>query len=391
MFIDFFFTLRKYNLGVSIRELLDLIKAVEKHVVFADMEEFYYLSRMVMVKDEAKFDVFDRAFADYFEGVQSVDLIDSEIPQSWLEKQIERNLSEEERAKLQSLGGLDKLMETLKQRLREQEKRHQGGNKWVGTGGTSPFGAYGDNPEGVRIGQHEGRRRSAVKVWDKRNYSDLSADVTLGTRNLKLALRKLRTLARTGVSDELDVAQTISKTAKQGGLLDITMRPEKANTVNVLLFFDVGGSMDPFIEETEALFSAAKTEFKHMEYFYFHNCVYESVWTDNARRTSSSMAVTDIIHTFGREYKVIFVGDATMGPYEICWPGGSVEHMNEESGEVWIRRLTQHFHKVVWLNPQREAYWSYYESINLIKELMNDHMYPLTLNGLNQAVEALQK
>ena len=388
MFIDFFFTLKRYGVSVSTRELLDLIRAIEQHVVFADIEQFYYLARLTMVKDESQFDKFDRAFAHYFDGVAAIDVMATEIPQSWLEKQIERTLSKEEKAKLQSLGGLDKLLETLKQRLAEQKARHQGGNKWVGTGGTSPFGAYGDHPEGVRIGQHGNRQFSAAKVWDKRTFRDLSNDVELGTRNLKVALRKLRKFARTGAAQELDITSTIERTARQG-MLDIQMRRERHNAEKVLLFFDVGGSMDPYIKQTEAIFSAVQSEFKHMEYFYFHNCVYEAVWTDNQRRDSATIPVWDIIHKYGRDYKVIFVGDATMGPYEIDWPGGSVEHFNEEAGEVWIQRLTSHFNKVVWLNPQPQSYWAYYPSIGRIQALMGEKMFPLTLDGLNSAVSAL--
>lgn len=391
MLIDFFFTLRKYRVKTTVRELLDLLRAMQHHVAYADMEDFYYLARTVMVKDETQYDRFDRAFADYFDGVQAVDLFGKDIPEDWLRREIEKNLSDQERAAIEKLGGLDALMETLKKRLEEQEKRHQGGNKWVGTGGTSPFGAYGDNPEGVRIGQQANRKFSAAKVWDKREFKNLSSDVELGTRNIKMALRKLRKFARTGASMELDVNQTISETARKGGLLDIHMAPERHNAVKVLMFFDVGGSMDPFIRQIQELFSAVHSEFKHLEYFYFHNCVYEEVWKDNRRRDNERIPVWDIIHRFGPDYKVIFVGDATMGPYEITYPGGSVEHFNEESGATWLQRLLHHFGSAVWLNPQPKGYWPYYHSVSVIEELMQQRMYPLTLDGLAEAINRLSR
>lgn len=391
MLIQFFFTLRKYQVKVSLRELLDLLHALEKHIVYADLEGFYSLSRTIMVKDESQYDKFDRAFADYFEGVESIDLFGKEIPEEWLRKQIEKTLSAEEREALRQSGGLEALMDTLKKRLEEQEKRHQGGNKWVGTGGTSPFGAYGDNPEGIRIGQKGNRRNSAVKVWDKREFKNLSADVELGTRNIKVALRKLRKFARTGASEELDVATTIGETAKKGGMLDIHMAPERHNAVKVLMFFDVGGSMDPHVKTTQELFSAVQSEFKYLEYFYFHNCVYEEVWKDNLRREKERVSVHDIIHRYGKDYKVIFVGDATMGPYEITYPGGSVEHWNEEPGSAWLGRILNHFNKAVWLNPQAENYWPYYSSISIIKEIVEDRMYGLTLEGLTQAIKELSR
>ena len=376
MLIQFFFTLRKYQVKTTLRELLDLLRAMEKHVVYADIEAFYSLSRTIMVKDETQYDKFDRAFANYFEGVESIDLFGKEIPEEWLRKELEKNLSAEEREALRQAGGLDELMETLKKRLEEQEKRHQGGNKWVGTGGTSPFGAYGDNPEGVRIGQKGNRKFSAAKVWDKREFKNLSSDVELGTRNIKVALRKLRKFARTGASEELDVRTTIGETAKKGGMLDIHMAPERHNAVKVLMFFDVGGSMDPHVKTTQELFSAVQSEFKYLEYFYFHNCVYEEV---------------DIIHRYGKDYKVIFVGDATMGPYEITYPGGSVEHWNEEPGSAWMQRLLNHFSNAVWLNPQAENYWPYYSSIKIMREIMEDKMYGLTLEGLTEAIKGLSR
>jgi len=391
MLIQFFYTLRKYQVKTTLRELLDLLSALEKHVVYADIEAFYSLSRTIMVKDETQYDKFDRAFAEYFEGVESVDLFGKDIPEEWLRKEIEKNLSPEEREALRKAGGLDELMETLKKRLEEQEKRHQGGNKWVGTGGTSPFGAYGDNPEGVRIGQKGNRKFSAVKVWDKREFKNLSSDVELGTRNIKVALRKLRKFARTGASEQLDVPTTIGETAKKGGLLDIHMAPERHNAVKVLMFFDVGGSMDPHVKSTQELFSAVQSEFKYLEYFYFHNCVYEEVWKDNLRRNKERIPIWDIIHRYGKDYKVIFVGDATMGPYEITYPGGSVEHWNEEPGSVWMQRLLNHFNNAVWLNPQAENYWPYYSSIKIIREIMGDRMYGLTLEGLTAAIKGLSR
>lgn len=391
MLIEFFFTLRKYQVKTTLRELLDLLRALEKHVVYADIEGFYSLSRTVMVKDETQYDKFDRAFAHYFEGVESIDLFGKEIPEEWLRKELEKNLSPEEREALRKAGGLDELMETLKKRLEEQEKRHQGGNKWIGTGGTSPFGAYGDNPEGVRIGQKGNRKFSAAKVWDKREFRNLSSDVELGTRNIKVALRKLRKFARTGASEELDVRTTIGETAKKGGMLDIHMAPERHNAVKVLMFFDVGGSMDPHVKTTQELFSAVQSEFKYLEYFYFHNCVYEEVWKDNLRRSKERIPIWDIIHRYGKDYKVIFVGDATMGPYEITYPGGSVEHWNEEAGSVWMQRLLNHFSNAVWLNPQAENYWPYYSSIKIMREIMEGKMYALTLEGLTDAIKGLSR
>lgn len=390
MLVDFFFTLRKYELKVSVRELLDLINALEKQVVFGDIDKFYQLARIVMIKDESQYDKFDRAFADYFEGVSSIDLFDKDIPDDWLRKEIEKFLTDEEKAQLEALGSLDELLDTLQQRLKEQEKRHQGGNKWVGTGGTSPFGAYGYNPEGVRIGQAGNRHNRAAKVWDKRQFSNLSDNELLGSRNMQVALRKLRKFARAGAQDQLDLEETIKSTAHNAGYLDIKMKAERHNTVKVLMFFDVGGSMDPYIEQVEQLFSAAKTEFKHLEYFYFHNCVYESVWQDNERRYSDKKEVWELIRTYGRDYKVIFVGDASMGPYEISYPGGSVEHWNEESGEVWLNRLTRHFDNVAWLNPVQEAHWRYTVSIDYIKQLMSDNMHPMTIAGLESAIKGLR-
>ncbi len=389
MLIDFFCKVRDYQVPCTLRELLDLICALEQKVVFANIDDFYALSRTVLVKDEAHFDKFDRAFADYFKGVSSLELDLSEIPEDWLKKHFEKQLSAEEKAKIKALGGLDKLMETLAERLKEQEKRHQGGNKWIGTGGTSPFGAYGYNPEGVRIGQDSSRHRKATKVWDKRQFKNLDANVEIGTRNMKVALRKLRQFARTGSSEELALDDTIAATARNAGYLDIKMKPQRHNAIKVLIFFDIGGSMDDHIKVCEQLFSAIHGEFKHLEFFYFHNCLYENVWKDNARRHDEEIDLLQVLHTYSRDYKVIFVGDATMGPYEITYPGGSVEHWNEEAGSVWMKRLTDHFDDVIWLNPQEEPQWPYYASINIMAQLVDKKMYPLTLAGLGRGIKAL--
>ncbi len=391
MLVDFFFTLRKYQVPASLRELLDLLKAMEQGVVFASLEDFYSLSRVILVKDESQYDKFDQAFAEYFDGVQSINLFDNTLPDDWLRKTFERHLSDDEKKAIEAMGGLDKLMETLKKRLEEQKKRHEGGNKWIGTGGTSPFGAYGYNPEGIRVGQDGNRNFSAVKVWDKREFRNLSTDVELGTRNIKVALRKLRKFARTGASEELDMDATIAGTARNAGLLDIHMVPERHNAVKVLMFFDVGGSMDAHIKVCEELFSAVHTEFKHLEYFYFHNCVYEGVWKDNQRRHNEAMSVWDVIHKYGSDYKLIFVGDATMGPYEITYPGGSVEHWNKESGEAWLRRMLGHFQRAIWLNPQPKEHWPYYHSIRIIQDIMSQRMFPLTLDGLSEGIQCLSR
>ncbi len=389
MLIDFFCKLREYKVPCTVRELLDLIHALEQKVIFANMDDFYVLSRAIMVKDESYFDKFDRAFADYFSGIASLDLDLSKIPDEWLTKQFEKILTDEEKAKISALGGLDKLMETLQDRLKEQEKRHQGGNKWIGTGGTSPFGANGYNPEGARIGQEHSRHRRAVKVWDKRQYKNLDNQVEIGTRNLKVALRKLRQFARTGASDELALDDTITATARNAGYLDIKMKPERHNAVKVLMFFDIGGSMDDHIKVCEQLFSAVHSEFKHLEFFYFHNCIYEHVWRDNARGDQDTIDIHQLLHTYGRDYKVIFIGDATMGPYEITYPGGSVEHWNQEAGSVWLQRLTSHFSSNIWLNPQPEEFWNYYQSIDIMQQLVDKKMYPLTLEGLSEGIKSL--
>src|SRR5690554_780856 len=392
MLLNLFNEMRAAKVPVSVRELLDLINALKHHVVFADMDEFYYLARTVMVKDERHFDKFDRAFAAYFNGLQNLDeLLQALIPEDWLRKEFERLLTDEEKAQIQSLGGLDKLIEEFKKRLEEQKERHAGGNKWIGTGGTSPFGADGYNPEGFRIGQKKGRHGRAVKVWEKREFKDLDDSVTLGIRNIKVALRRLRKFARQGAADKLDMDDTIRSTARNAGYLDLKMVPERHNAVKVLIFFDVGGSMDPHVRVCEELFSAARMEFKHMEYFYFHNFVYESLWKSNIRRMNETTSTWDILHKYSSDYKVIFVGDATMAPYEISHPGGSIEHWNQEAGATWFQRITDHFRKVVWINPLPEGYWGTGGSLAMTKQLVNHHMYPLTVEGLESAMKHLSK
>lgn len=387
MLVEFFFTLRKYGLKTSITELLDLLNALKQQVVFADTEAFYQLSRLVLVKDESQYDKFDRAFAEYFEGVAAVDLA-SRIPDDWLIPDIIRNLSDDDKAALKGVGSLEALLKQLRERLAEQQKRHAGGNKWVGTGGTSPFGAYGFNPEGVRIGQQGSGARRAVKVWDKREFKDLDSNSELNNRSIKLALRQLRRFARSGAATELDLHGTIQATSAKG-YLDLRFVPERHNAIKVLMFFDVGGSMDDHIELCQQLFAAVKTEFKHLEFFYFHNCVYEGVWRDNQRRYTEQTALQDVLHTYGSDYKLIFVGDATMGPYEIDYPGGSVEHWNQEPGRVWLERLLAQFPKAVWLNPQPVQWWQHYHSISIIQQIMQKRMYPLTLDGLSNAIKTL--
>ncbi len=388
MLVEFFFTLRKYGLKSSITELLDLLQALQQQVIFADTEAFYQLARLTLVKDESQYDKFDRAFAEYFEGVAAIDLA-SQIPDDWLIPDIIRQLSAEDKAALQGLGSLEELLKQLRERLAEQQKRHAGGNKWIGTGGTSPFGAYGFNPEGVRIGQQGSGARRAVKVWDKREFKDLDSQSELNNRSIKLALRQLRRFARSGAATELDLNGTIQATSEQGGFLDLRFVPERHNAVKVLMLFDVGGSMDDYIELCQQVFAAVRTEFKHLEFFYFHNCVYEGVWRNNQRRHTEQVSVLDLIHTYGSDYKLIFVGDATMGPYEIDYPGGSVEHWNQEPGRLWLERLLAQYPKAVWLNPQPEQWWRHYQSISIIKDIMQQRMQPLTLEGLTQAIKLL--
>ena len=392
MLINFFMTLKNEKLPVSFTELFTLLDCLRKNIVFGSVEDFYYLSRLCLIKDEKNFDKFDKAFSKYFKNVEILDELSShEIPNEWLRKQLESMLTEEEKAKIEALGGLDKLMEEFKKRMEEQKKRHQGGNKWIGTGGTSPFGAYGYNPEGIRIGQQEGRNGRAVKVWDRRNYRDLDDSVELGTRNLKLALRRLRKFARTGSAEELDMDDTISSTAKNAGFLDIKMVPERHNAVKVLLFFDVGGSMDPHVKTCEELFSAARSEFKHLKYYYFHNFLYESVWSKSHRRHAETTSLFEIMNKYSKDYKVIFVGDATMAPYEITHVGGSIEHYNEEAGAIWMKRINDSFDNIVWINPTPKDYWEHSYSIEIVKELMENRMFPLTVKGLEDAMGVLVK
>ena len=390
MLIDFFFKLKSHKLPVSIKEFLTLLEALQKGVIGSSIDDFYYLARTTMVKDESNFDKFDRAFAEFWEGIEAIPGIEAQIPLDWLLKQAELTLSEEEKKMIESLGGWEKLMETLKKRLEEQKERHQGGNKWIGTGGTSPFGAYGFNPEGIRIGQKTSRNRSAVKVWDQREYQNLDDSVELGTRNIKVALRRLRRFARQGAPDEFDLENTITSTAKKA-YLDIHMRPERRNTVKVLLLLDIGGSMDDHVKLCQEMFSACKTEFKHLEYFYFHNCLYDYVWKDNRRRHAERTRTWDLLHKYGHDYKVIFVGDATMSPYEILQPGGSIEYYNEEAGAVWLKRVTDVYQKCVWLNPEPEEIWGYRQSVQVMKELMGGRMYPTTMGGLEKAMKVLTK
>ncbi|HNP36985.1 MAG TPA: VWA domain-containing protein [Woeseiaceae bacterium] len=391
MLIPFFFMLRDGGMKTSITELLTLLEALDKGLAKHEVEDFYYLARATLVKDESELDRFDRIFAAYFRGVDDAlaDLA-RDLPDDWLKRQAELSLSPEERAQIEAMGGFDELMQALKERLDEQSERHEGGNKWIGTAGTSPFGAYGYNPEGVRIGQSGSRHRSAVKVWDKREYRNLDDSLELGTRNIKVALRRLRKFAREGAADQLDLDDTIDKTARNAGMLDIRMVPEKHNAIKVLLCLDIGGSMDDHVRVCEELFSAARSEFKHLEYFYFHNFIYENLWKNNRRRHAEQTPTLDITHKYGSDYKLVFVGDATMSPYEIAYPGGSVEHWNDEPGAVWIKRLLRAFPKSIWLNPEPEQRWSFTPSVKLTRELMDDRMYPLTIAGLDKGIRALR-
>jgi uncharacterized protein with von Willebrand factor type A (vWA) domain len=390
MLIPFFYMLREGGMKTSVTELLTLHEAMKCGLAGQSVDDFYFLARTALVKDEAYLDRFDRIFGAYFKGVDdSLSDIMQDIPEEWMRRQAELSLSEEERALIESMGGFDELMKALQERLEEQGERHEGGNKWIGTAGTSPFGAYGYNPEGVRIGQDGSRNRSAAKVWDKREYRNLDDSIELGTRNIKIALRKLRKFAREGAADQLDLTDTIDKTARNGGMLDIRMIPERHNAVKVLLCLDIGGSMDDHIRVCEEMFSAARSEFKHLEYFYFHNFIYENMWKDNRRRQAEKTSTLDITHKYASDYKLVFVGDATMSPYEIAYPGGSVEHWNEEPGAVWIKRLLTTYPKAIWLNPEPRARWDYTPSVKLVRELMDDRMYPLTIAGLDEGIKAL--
>ena len=390
MLTDFFYKLREAQIPVSITEYLVLLDALDKHLAGFSVDEFYYLARTAMIKDERHYDRFDQVFGAYVHGRElAFNAIFGEIPADWLRQQAELLLSDEEKQKIQSLGGWEKLMETLQQRLQEQKGQHHGGNKWIGTGGTSPFGHSGYNPEGIRIGG-ESRQRSAVKVWEQRQFRNFDDTIELGTRNIKIALRKLRRFAREGADDELDLDDTIQATARNGGLLDIKMVPERHNAVKVLLFFDVGGSMDDHIQVCEELFSAARAEFKHLEYYYFHNCLYESVWRDNRRRYSERTPTWQVMHTYAADYKLIFVGDATMSPYEITYAGGSVEHMNPEPGAVWLKRMLDVYPHTIWLNPQIPTVWEHTPSIKIIRQIVDERMFPLTLAGLEDGMKALK-
>lgn len=395
MFIRLFYTLRKYGVPVTTQELLDLNQAIEKNLVFADLEQFYWLVRMLMVKDERYFDKFDRAFKAYMDGVEHLtqeEILNQlqHLPKAWFDLElIEKNLTEQQRAELQKANSLAELLQQLEQRLHEQQKKHQGGNKMIGTGGTSPFGAYGDHPEGIRIGGPS-RKRSAVKVWEQRQYKNLDDEQVLNSRQMQLALRYLRRFARQGVAQELDIHATIQATAKQG-ILDVQLVPERRNGVKVLMLFDVGGSMDGYVQQCEALFSAAKNEFKHLDYFYFHNCLYDYVWKDNTRRNTTRLSTWDLLHTYSSDYRVIFVGDASMAPYELQSVGGSVEYMNDESGQVWLQRVRQHFQKTAWLNPEDQRYWTYTKTIGLIQQIFEQQMYPMTLKGIEEMTKYLSR
>ncbi len=392
MLVRFFFDLRTAGVPVSLTEFLSLLQALEARVASCSAEEFYWLARLALVKDERHFDRFDRVFAQHFEGAERLfEKIIAEVPADWLKQLAERVLSEEERRKIEALGSWDKLLDTLRQRLAEQKERHEGGSKWIGTGGTSPFGSGGYNPEGVRIGDAGKRQRRAVKVWESREYRNFDDQREIGTRNLKVALRRLRKFARQGAADELDLGGTIDATARNAGWLDLKLRPERRNTIKVLLLLDVGGSMDDHVRVCEELFSAARSEFRHLEYFYFHNFIYEGLWKDNRRRHTERTSTLQMLRTFNADYRVIFVGDATMSPYEIVQPGGSVEHWNEEAGSAWMQRIAAHFPYLVWLNPEPEERWDWTPSIRLTQELVVGRMFPLTLDGLDRATAALRR
>ena len=392
MFTGFFHKLKKSGVPVSIREYLDFISGLDKGVTQLDTNMFYYFARSSLVKDERYFDRFDRVFSEFFEGALKVgEEILANIPEQWIRDALQKNLSEEEKRKIESLGGWDKLLETLKERLKEQKKRHQGGNKWIGTGGTSPFGSGGYNPEGIRIGNEGKRQGKAVKVWEQRLWSNFDDTKTLGIRDIRVAVRRLRKFAREGVPEELDIDETVSSTAKNAGYLDVKLRPERKNRVKILLFLDVGGSMDPHIEACEEIFSAARSEFKNLEHFYFHNCIYEILWKNNPRSSQDMISTYDVLRKFGSDYRLIFVGDASMSPYEITYPGGSIEHWNEEAGIVWLDRLSAHFDSIAWLNPEPRKFWNSSESNRIINEIFDGKMFELNLKGIEEAMKALAR
>jgi uncharacterized protein with von Willebrand factor type A (vWA) domain len=390
MLIDFFLHLKAKKVPVSTREYLTLLEGLQAHLAGNSLDDFYFLSRTCLVKDETNYDKFDQAFAEYFKGVESIPGLEADIPEEWLKAMMKKHLSADEKAKLEKLGW-DKLMEEFRKRLEEQKGRHQGGNKWIGTGGSSPFGNGGFHPEGIRIGGESGGNRTGIKVWENREYRNLDDKIELGTRNIKVALRRLRRFAREGAQDELDLDGTIAGTARNAGWLDIKMRPERHNKIKVLLFFDIGGSMDDHIKVCEELFSAAKSEFKHMEYFYFHNCIYDYVWKDNRRRHGERFPLWDVLHKYGEDYKVVVVGDATMSPYEIMQPGGSVEYSNEEAGATWLQRLLDTWPRAIWLNPEPERLWEYRHSIQIIRTIFSERMFPLTIDGLARGMRELNK
>jgi len=391
MLVNLFYCLREYGVPVSIREHIDLISALDAGLSYADQEQFYFLARTALVKDEKHFDKFDRAITAFWSGLDSLDgLIEASIPDDWLRSEFIKQLSEEDKANIDSLGGLEELIEKFKERLEEQEKRHAGGNKWIGTGGTSPFGHSGYHPSGIRVGG-ESQHNRAVKVWEKREFKNLDDSIELGTRNLKIALRRLRKFAREGAADQLDLDDTIHSTARNAGLLDIKMVPEKHNAVKVLLFFDVGGSMNRHVKVCEELFSAARSEFKHLEFFYFHNCIYESVWKDNRRRYNEGIPTHDVINRYGSDYKVVFVGDASMSPWEIIYPGGSVEHNNPEAGQTWLERIKDNYQHLAWINPVPKEQWDYTQSIGLVQSIIENNMFPLSVKGLEQAMTQLAR
>ena len=391
MLIGFFLHLKSARLPVSTREFLTLLEALDERIVSLSLDDFYHLARACLVKDETLYDRYDQAFGSYFHGAAALFDVKAGIPEDWLRREFMRLLSDEDRRKVEALGGWEKLMETFRQRLAEQKERHAGGSKWIGSGGTSPFGAYGYNPEGIRVGQAGSGSRSAVKVWDERNFRNLDGDVELNTRNVKVALRRLRRFAREGVPEELDLDGTIAGTARNAGWLDLHLVPERRNRVKVLLFLDVGGSMDPHVQACEELFSAAKAEFRHLEHFYFHNCVYDWVWRDGARRRAERVGTLEVLRTYGPDWRAVFVGDAAMSPYELSQPGGSVEYANDEAGAVWLARVFAHFRKVIWLNPEPRRGWEYTRSTQMLLQILGPRMFPLTLDGLAQGIEVLRK